>query len=173
MNSSVTAFNSRMDAVAWGGPGPDGRPWWDWKKKGGYGDAGQLLLTYLKVMGFPKDGITKFPNDLCQQGCSTYFGILHTLEWREKYKPWLMTPSAIKENKAGWIYTHGQSVDIGDETGPAIVYFRPGIHKLDNEESYIRALINTLEFAVADTLTRSGNRYGKYNILLDCKNFKT
>lgn len=83
-----------------------------------------------------------------------------------------MTPAAIEENKAGWIYAHGYSPSFEDEPGPSIVFLRPGLHAMKNPEGYLRTLINTLEFAVVDGFTRSGDRFGKYNVLLDSTDFK-
>ena len=83
-----------------------------------------------------------------------------------------MTPSAIKENEAGWIYVHGHSPSIGDESGPSLIFLRPGLHGMQNEEGYLRALMNVLDFAVADSLKRSDNKYGKYNVVLDSTDFK-
>lgn len=174
-NLSDSVFDTRMNNVAWGGPGSEGRPWWNKNRKGKKGidgDGVKLMLSYLKIMKFPKDKVTKFPFDLCQKGCSTDFALLHTLEWREKFKPWQMTPTAIKENKDGWTYVHGSSPGVGDEPGPTVIYWRPGLHVVKNEEGYLRALINGLELAVADSLRRSDNKTGKYNVLIDTTNFK-
>lgn len=57
VNEAGANFYDRMDAVAWGGPGPESRPWMGGKKKGGKGKdcyGVPLMLSYLKIMNFPK-----------------------------------------------------------------------------------------------------------------------
>lgn len=124
---------------------------------------------------FLKTTKTKFPFKLCKKGCDTDFAIHHTLEWREKYKPWLMTPSALKENEKGWIYYRGFSpnpfVDDDKEAGHGMIWYRPGLKKIGDAEAYSRTIINAFDTAIADSLIRSNNRVGKVNILLDCKGF--
>jgi len=49
------------------------------------------------------------------------------MEWRAKYKPWLMTQSALKENEKGWIYTRGYSLSYGPDSnekkGHSVLWF--------------------------------------------------
>mmetsp|Transcript_11474 Transcript_11474/g.10991 ORF Transcript_11474/g.10991 Transcript_11474/m.10991 type:complete len:245 (-) Transcript_11474:143-877(-) len=118
---------------------------------------------------------TKFPFKLCKAGCDADFAIAHTLEWREKYKPWLMTPSALIENEKGWIYHRGYAknpyVKDNREAGSTMVWFRPGLQKINDSEAYTRTLINTFDKAIADAFTRSNERIGKINVVLDCTGF--
>ena len=118
---------------------------------------------------------TKFPFKLCKKGCDIDFAIHHTLEWREKFKPWLMTPSAFKENEKGWIYYRGFSpnpfVDDDRKAGHGMIWYRPGIKKIGDTEAYGRTIVNAVDTAIADSLVRTNNRVGKINILLDCKGF--
>jgi hypothetical protein len=93
--------------------------------------------------------------------------LLHTIQFREKYKPWLLTPSMVEQSKTGWIYQHGNSKD-----GSSIVWYRPGLlHKVISSELFIRAVIFTLEYAVVESFIRSSGSFGRYNVVVDCKNF--
>ena len=62
MSESDLDFNDRLNAIAWGGPGSEGSPWWGGKKKGKgiEGDGVNLMLSYLKIMDFPKARLISF-----------------------------------------------------------------------------------------------------------------
>ncbi len=93
--------------------------------------------------------------------------LLHTIEFREKYKPWLVTPSMIEYAKTGWMYQRGFSKD-----GSSIVWYRPGLlDKANDPELFIRTVMFTLEYAVVESFIRSGGTIGRYNVVVDCQNF--
>jgi hypothetical protein len=93
--------------------------------------------------------------------------LLHTIEFREKYKPWLITPAMVEYAKTGWMYQHGFSKD-----GSSIVWYRPGLlHKANDPELFIRTVMFTLEYAVVESFIRSGGTIGRYNVVVDCQNF--
>jgi hypothetical protein len=96
----------------------------------------------------------------------------HTLEWREKYKPWFMSPCAISENKDGFVYVrgHGRSLFSRDvHSGHAMVWIRAGVktNGVTDPECYFRAILNSLDQAVHDTLHRSHQKVGKFNVVID------
>ena len=174
-------FDERVANVGWGGPiANGGRPWWlpESSTKTEM-DGERLAAAYAKIMGWPSPGeyTTKFPFKKCQEGCDPHFAFLHTLEWREKFKPWCITPSAVKENRDSFFYVRGHSppnpnIKDGDATiGHSLVFYRPGLHKYEDTESYLRLIMHTLDAAVADSYSRSNNRVGKFNIILDCNGF--
>ena len=92
--------------------------------------------------------------------------VMHTVEFREKYKPWLITPSVIEEVTDRWVFHHGFSKE-----GSSIVWYRPGLHAADRPENYIRAIVATLEFAVTASLMNSDGKNGRYNVVVDCDKF--
>jgi len=178
---NANEFDERVANVGWGGPtAKGGRPWWlpaSFTQTEMNGE--RLAAAYAKVMGWPtiQEYTTKFPFKKCQDGCNPHFAFVHTLEWREKFKPWCITPSAVTENQDSFFYVRGHSppsIDNkdGDATiGHSLVFYRPGLHKYEDTESYIRLIMHTLDEAVADSYSRSNNRVGKFNIILDCKGF--
>lgn len=176
-DSKVQTFEKRMEGVHWGGYGPK-----FWPKHSRHSkndskiDGTHLIAAYLKIMEWPKDLRTKFPFKLCHAGCDADFAIAHTIEWREKYKPWLITPSALIENEKGWIYYRGYSknpyVSDNRKGGYSMIWYRPGLKKNEDSEAYIRALINTFELAIADAFIRTNDKIGKVNVVLDCTGFK-
>jgi hypothetical protein len=99
-----------------------------------------------------------------------------------------ISPDAIQYNKAGFIYHRGHSragpqqrldaETVKDTTylsnvGHAMVWYRPGQAFLDDPELYIRALIYTLEAAVADSLLRNNGEIGRFNLVVDCEGVGT
>lgn len=174
-------FDGRVAKVGWGGPiASGGRPWWlPASPTKTEMDGERLAAAYAKIMGWPRptEYTTKFPFKKCQEGCDPHFAFLHTLEWREKFKPWCITPSAVRENKDSFFYVRGHSPPNpngkdGDATiGHSLVFYRPGLHKYEDTESYLRLIMHTLDAAVADSYVRSNNRVGKFNIILDCNGF--
>ena len=128
------------------------------------------MRTTDTVVALFQDLKTNFPFKLCSKGCDASFAIAHSLEWREKYKPWLMSPSAIKENADGVVYMRGHSLSLkGDNTGNAIVWVRAGAKQngVTDAVFYFRAILNALDMAVADTLHRSHQKIGKFNVVVD------
>jgi CRAL/TRIO domain len=158
----IPDFEARAAAVPWGGPaGAGGAATLWWQELG-------LLRAYGKIMKWPEDLKTNFPFQLCSKGCDAEVALGHTLEFREKYRPWLVSPDGIHENRKGFIYFRGYSpTPQGDSTGHAMVWFRPGHHKVENPVLYFRAVMNTLERAVADSLLRSHGKSGKFNVVMD------
>jgi hypothetical protein len=161
--TTVPDFEKRAALVPWGGPG--GAHWWS------KGDS-SALATYLKIMKWPSDLTAKFPFKLCPKGCRADFAAAHTLEWREKYKPWCMSPSGMKENTKGYVYTRGHSPSLkGDGTGHSLVWLRFPIHRYVDPVQWVRAVIHTLDRAVADSLQRTGGRIGRFNAIFDGQGF--
>lgn len=140
------------------------------------------------VISFSKDLHVKFPFKLCPKGCDSEVAVLHTLEWREKYRPWCTSPNAIQYNKAGFIYHRGHSragpqqrreaentkdTAYLNNVGHSMVWYRPGKASLDDPELYIRTLIYTLEAAVTDSLLRNKGEIGRFNLVIDCEGVGT
>lgn len=99
-----------------------------------------------------------------------------------------MSPNAIQYNKAGFIYHRGHSragprqrkeaentkdAAYISNVGHSMVWYRPRKASLDDPELYIRALINTLEAAVADSLLRNNGEIGRFNLVIDCEGVGT
>ena len=184
-------IQERLDAVAWGGIDSYSTKWWakkgckDPKRISAHSEGGRLLAAYLKIMKWPKSMTAKYPFRLCKDGCDSEVSILHTLEWREKYKPWCMSEDAKKFNKAGFMYYRGHSragprqrddaSKVNDPSllngqGHSMVYYRPGLASpSDNPDLYGRTMINALEMAVADSLVRNKGTVGRFNVVMDCK----
>lgn len=122
--------------------------------------------------------VTTYPfSHLCTSGCPTDFALAHTIEFREKYQPWSITPSAVEENSKGWVYVRGYSPtryhpdnEVG---GSALMWYRPGLHKMSNDryEAYARVLVHGIDTCIADAMKRSNGKIGKCNIVLDAAGF--
>jgi hypothetical protein len=173
---TVPNFYNRAAHVSWGGIG--GSKWYYPVGNHHYGakgvdalDGGHLLYAYLRTMKWPADLHSHFPTKLCVKGCNAEVAIEHTLEFREKFKPWYVTPDAMHENRDGFIYHRGYSPAIDEEGKFALVWYRPGIHKLENPFAYLRAMVHTLDRAVADSLRSSHSREGKVNVVIDMHGF--
>lgn len=180
-------YNQKLEDMYWGGKGTEGRfasfPWWfptEGKmgtSKDGESSGERLLAAYLKIMKWPNNLITKFPLSPCIDGCPTDFALAHTLEYREKYKPWAITPGAFADNEKGWIYVRGYSPTryhtSNEKGGSSVIWYRPGIQKIPNGryEEYFRTLIHAIDTCVADSLQRSNGQIGKCNVVLDAKGF--
>jgi len=117
---------------------------------------------------------SRLPSKPCPKRCQSVAGLAHTLEYRDKYQPWLVTPSVIEENQNGWVYHHGYSPcgNSPSDNSPSLVWYRPGRHIYKDSEAYLRTILTTLTSAVMDSLRRSQNKFGKYSIILDGKNFQ-
>lgn len=180
VHNRIPELYQRAGAVSWGGKelfwNPTGN-----RTFGSNGleslDGGLTLYSYYQIMkAFMKntDDLSQvaFPFSLCKQHtCSAEKSIEHTLEWREKYKPWLVTPSTVEENSEGWIYVRGlaKGTDYGQH---AMVWSRPGIHETKDDLAYIRAVMNTLDRAVSESLFHSHGRVGRFNVLIDCSHYE-
>jgi len=135
-------------------------------------EGGHLLYSYLRIMQWPDNLFAKFPFKLCAKGCQSEVAIAHTLEFREKFMPWMISPGAIAENAKGMMYTRGFSPSQNNENGShAIVWIRPKNRVKTDEVACTRAYVNTLERAVAGSLQRSNGRVGKFNVIVDGSGF--
>ena len=159
--ANVKDIEEMAQLVPWGGPSSGNKKvvsWW----------SDELFAAYLIIMKFPPDLRTDYPFVPCgDETCSTDFGIRHTLEYRLKYKPWLVTPSLIEESRSGAIYVHGVS-----HSGASIIWYKPGLHKIKSNLSYNRLILYTLEKAITDSLKATDGKVGKYFAFLDCDKFK-
>lgn len=166
-------LDEKLKSVPWGGS-QQHSPWWSGQ------DGGPTLLnSYLKVMNWPADLQTNFPFALCKQTCPSAFALAHTLQWRLVYQPWKMSPSAIHENRNGFVYVRGHAKSLQQQQpqhgkhhheghGHAMVWIRGGVHTSPPEPtSYFRALLNSLDKAIAENLQRSHNKVGKFNVVID------
>lgn len=186
-NMPGRSFSERVDGVAWGGNNSDSTRWWprkDAKDPNKMVPGGRLLAGYLKIMHYSL--FAKFPHKLCENGCNGEVSVLHTLEWREKYKPWCVTPKMIQYNKSGFIYRRGNSrpgprkrleaekakdSESLSTEGHALLFYRPGVTTVENPDLYARAMLNAIDSAVEDALVRSKGEIGRFNIIFDCKGF--
>ena len=164
VRETVPDLERRATAVRWGGPG--GISWW-------WGDGTQLLHGYLKIMKWPQDLVTNFPFGLCSSsGCNAEVSLKHTLEWREKYKPWCISPSAIQENAQGFVYARGYSPSLtGDGAGHSLVWLRLSANRATDPVQWVRAIVHSLERAVADSLHRTNGKVGRFNCVVDGQGF--
>lgn len=91
-----------------------------------------------------------FPRSLCTRTpCAIETSILHSLQWREVYQPWRVTPSMIRENALGYVYANGHS-----RNGHGLVFYRPGVvERYQDEVSYFRCIFHAIEAAIAETGT--------------------
>lgn len=190
-NMPYKSFQERLDAVSWGGiTNSDSTRWWqrkwgkDPKKISSQSEGARVLAAYLKIMKWPKDMHAKYPFRLCAKGCDSEVSLLHTLEWREKYKPWCVSDAAVQFNKDGFIYIRGHSrlgpkqlleaeksndKSIIANGGHSMVLYRPGLASpAENSEFYGRNMINALEMAVSDSLARNKGTIGRFNVVMDC-----
>lgn len=178
-------------------------------------DGGRLLWHYYQVMqrymkggpGHLEDSI-HYPFKLCKQqpktnvGCAAEQAIYHTLEFREKYQPWRISPAMMEENENGWVYHRGFSppaalsrINSRSSSSRAtttttksysgknpqarqhhgahsLLWIRPGHHRAQNSVAYFRCILNALERAVAEAYQASKGRVGKYNVMIDASGFE-
>lgn len=174
-------MSQRVTAVGWGGQ----VPWWDTPVRSQDDvlatlDGGHLLAAYYRIMHShmkdPKDLSTgvHFPFRLCKESCGAEQSIAHTLEWREKYRPWQVSPSVLEENQHGWIYTRGLArPGPGSDYGRhAMIWARPGAHKVRDPLAFIRCIMQATDQAVGDGLAASNGRVGKFNVVVDASQYK-
>ena len=183
-------FHERVDGVPWGGISDDTTRWWPRKSRSdplttisAHSEGGRVLAAYLKIMKWPADLYPKFPFRLCPKGCGSEVSLLHTLEWREKYRPWCVSSETIRFNRAGFIYSRGHSNPgvnqrlrlaekngrSGSSEGHSLVWYRPGLASpSDDGEMYTRSIINVLDVAVSESLIRNRGTIGRFNIVMDC-----
>lgn len=182
------SFIERVDSVPWGGNDSDYTKWWprkDAKDPNKMVEGGRLLAGYLKIMKYRIIHV-KFPHKLCEQGCDSEVSVLHTLEWREKYKPWCVTPKTIRYNKNGFIYRRGNSrpgprkrLEAEKQkdgaslstSGHSLLFYRPAVATVENPDLYGRVMLHAIDSAVEDSLLRNKGEIGRFNIIFDCKGF--
>eukprot|EP00536_Pseudo-nitzschia_multiseries_P001377 jgi/Psemu1/181052/e_gw1.18.275.1 len=193
---SVSDFERRSSLVPWGGP-PQAvaSVSYDWyahktKHRGlssplDQFDGGNLFLSYLRIMKWPEDlGRTEFPFKLCKAkkknegtDCEASVAIRHSLEFRERYMPWLVTPGIKRANSRGLVYHRGFSPPHPEDenSGHAIVWLRLALkNKTENESErvyFVRSMIREFDRAVAASLQRSNGRLGKFNAVVDGNGF--
>lgn len=183
----IPDLEERASKVPWGGPTYPASALSEWfafpkEQPRRYGSSntplqevhgGNLVYSYLRIMKWPSNLFTHFPFKLCKNGCHSKVAIGHTLEFREKYKPWLVTPSVIQVNKDGAMYHRGFSQDYveGERGGHGIVWLRPALRNKVDDRFHIRMMVQTLDRAVAASMKRSNGRVGKFNIVIDGTNF--
>jgi len=180
--SKAGVVSSRLKDMVWGASRTSvaSTSWWfpvvdDWGAQKEI-KGSRLLTSYLKIMKWPENLRTKFPfTSLCSDECPTDFAIAHTLEFRQKYKPNTITKAAYDENQKGWIYVRGYSPtryhDDAYVGGSSVLWYRPGLYKINDPEPYFRALLQAIDTCVADALKRSDGRVGKCNVVLDAFGF--
>lgn len=116
----IDDWKIRASKVAWDGNGP---AWFAEEKSSGKAeleriDGGLLYYSYLRIMKWPENLFSHFPFKLCGNGCNSEVALNHSLEFREKFKPWLVSPSTIQENSVGCIFHHAFSPPYNeDESG--------------------------------------------------------
>ncbi len=192
----ISDFESRSLSVPWGGPLQSAEAVsFDWyaRKKTSRGlkapldqiDGGNLFSSYLRIMKWPTNfGHVDFPFKLCKEkkkidgkGCDTSNAIQHTLEFRERFKPWLITPSIKRQNSNGLVYIRGFSPSYSENEvgGHAIVWLRLAkkVKAVDENDRifFVRSMIREFDRAVAASLLRSNGRVGKFNAVVDGENF--
>jgi len=192
----VVDFEKRSSIVPWGGPPQAFAPVsFDWysKKTKHRGpsspldqiDGGNLFSSYLRIMKWPEDlERTHFPFKLCKarkknegKDCEASVAIQHSLEFRERYMPWLVTPGIKRANSRGLVYHRGFSPPHpeGEDSGHAIVWLRLALkNKTENENErvyFVRSMIREFDRAVAASLQRSNGRLGKFNAVVDGNGF--
>ena len=201
---SIAAFRERALSVPWGGKGivASTTVSYDWyaqtKQKNENKqpisandcldqiDGGNLFSSYLRIMAWPENlSDTNFPFKLCKKrrkeegkGCDVSVPIQHTLEFRERYKPWIVTPGIIKANSQGLVYQRGlsppHSNNVDGNGSHAIVILRLGRRVTTNDENgifFVRAMVREFDKAVAASLQRSNGRMGKFNAIVDGTDF--
>jgi CRAL/TRIO domain len=180
---TIPDLHTRAKFVGWGGS----QAWWTAHTKGGDAideiDGGRLLWHYYKIMSrYMKDpshlaDSIHFPFKLCgKHGCSAEQMIQHSLEWREKYQPWRVTAAMLKENESGWVYVRGFSPPADNSHNKhygrhAIIWLRPGKHRVKDNLTYFRCILNAADRAIGEALHDSHGRVGKYNVVIDGSNY--
>jgi hypothetical protein len=172
----VPDWDERASHVPWGGPG--GPAWFQLAVDSPETDlealdGGSLMYSYLRVMQWPHDLHAHFPFKLCAKGCNAEVAMSHSLEYREKYQPWIVSPGMRKENTKGSIYQRGFSPSLTEDTMSqhAIIWIRPGLRTKSDDVSFTRMYLNTLDRAVATSTERSKGRSGKFNVVVDGSGF--
>ncbi|GMH82251.1 hypothetical protein TrST_g12525 [Triparma strigata] len=128
------------ESVPWGGPNPltPTHPFTPLDL--------HLLESYLTVQSYPSSLLTTWPPSQCSSTpCPSSFSYLNTLKWRQTYRPFSLPPSLKSEASDGWLYTRSTTLPPKQP----LIFYRPGLHKPESLESYIRNVIYNLERAAA------------------------
>ena len=131
VDDKIPNWRARASQVSWSGPG--GPAWFAPGKLHGLSelerfDGGNLYYSYLRIMKWPSQLFSHFPFKLCAKGCPSEQAVEHTLEFREKFRPWAVSPSTIKENSHGCVFHHGFSPPYSaDENGSHSLVSAPAI----------------------------------------------
>jgi hypothetical protein len=173
----VPDWDERASRVSWGGPG--GPAWFQLPVDSPETDlealeGGSLMYSYLRIMLWPNHLYSHFPFKLCAKGCNAEVALSHSLEYREKYQPWIVSGTIVrKENRKGCIYHRGFSPPLtdGSMAQHAIVWIRPGLRTKIDDVAYTRMYLNILDRAVAASTERSKGRVGKFNVVVDGSGF--
>lgn len=169
-------------------------PWWDHGGRTFHSssddpldaiDGGYVLWSYYRIMQShmkdPQDlDHVLFPLRMCKgSGCTAETAIYHTLEWREKYQPWKVPTSVLKENQEGWVYTRGLArPELSGHHNRksygrhAMLWIRPGLHKAIDPLAYFRCILHSVDLAVAESLQHSHGRVGKFNVIVDTSGYQ-
>ena len=130
-----------------------------------------LVFCYLKVLDEKRHNLKCLPvknEDNRSKKNEEYFTRdkkEDNLSLKEVYQPWSMTPSALSENKEGWVYVRGSL--LGGRG--SILWYRPGLNKisLDRHEAYFRVLLNGIHACITYSKKLSNGKNEKCNVLLD------
>jgi hypothetical protein len=85
----------------------------------------------------------------------------------------MVSPAIKVENSKGTCYFRGFSPSLteGENGSHAVVWIRPGQRTKVNDVAYTRTFVNTLDRAIAASLTLSHGRVGKFNVVVDGGHF--
>ena len=186
VHANIPNLKERAMQVSWGGPHrtvPETH-WWFPEENNNNSDlsdlskleGGHLLYAYLYIMKWNPN--PHFPFRLCgETGCPPERAVAHSLEWREKYKPWLVPPSVLEENKNGYVYHRGFSPIIQNSDGSSASAGKHGTvfvrlnHSVKDDVSFFRGILHSADQAIADALVESNGEVGKFNVIFDCQGF--
>lgn len=177
MRERIPGWEERASKTRWGGP--SGPQWLDPIQKSSQAtdlealEGGSLYYSYLRIMGWPENLFANFPFKLCAHGCHSEEAVRHSLEFREKYKPWMASPAVKAENSKGCVYFHGFSPSYrdGENGSHGVAWIRPGQRDKKDDVAYTRAFVETLERSIARSLEHSNGRVGKFNVIVDGNGF--
>jgi hypothetical protein len=195
VRQSIPDLHNRAKAVGWGGSRHAAAVWWRPEHANKPTsiftiDGGPILWSHYKVMSRYMPGGSNldnvyYPVKLCRHtGCPAEQSIRHTLEWREKYQPWRVSPAMMEENADGWIYHRGFSppAPIPSSSAPsksrsshgrhALIWFRPGKHRVKDSLAYYRCILNAADRAIGQASVESQGQVSKYNVMIDASDYE-
>lgn len=175
-HETIPDLVERAELVSWGGPhnpAPEVHWWPQQYSKDptapSSNEAGQLIYSYLFIMKWnPRP---QFPFRLCgEHGCPPERAISHSLEWREKFKPWLAPPSLLEENANGYVYHRGLSPADHKGGKHAMVWLRLN-HYVKSDLAFFRGILHSADRAIAESLVHSKGETGKVNFVISCAGY--